>query len=272
MTHYLTKLLDTPNLNNPAKDAPDIHKHFTRYSKGRFDGPVIKFSRTKAKISVWCSYEYEDVALRLALDKYPGDEGEDILVTGSIISGTNFSPLVDKVGLDSHWNPVKSKTKTVNYTAVNKGATTVPKNQVIELAQLGVKWVSVLFSFTSPDKSVTLKTKIKPPRPSNKNPEDASAGAKLKFCVLKIPNTEETGQWLLNEVAQDFKDEIPSDWKSIIISNSYHITETQLPPDADKLSSRAKRLKTLRKGVLNRVCTINNKPENPLTNSLKFTG
>jgi len=246
MTHYLTKLLDTPNLNNPAKEAPDIHKHFTRYSKGRFDGPVIKFSRTKAKISVWCSYEYEDVALKLALDQYPGEEQED--------------------------NPVKSKTKTVNYTAINKVVTTVPKNQVIELAQLGVKWVSVLFSFTSPDKSVTLKTKIKPPRPSNKNPEDASAGAKLKFCVLKIPNTEETGQWLLNEVAQDFKDEIPSDWKSIIISNSYHLTETQLPPDADKLSSRAKRLKTLRKGVLNRVCTINNKPENPLTNSLKFTG
>lgn len=272
MTHFLTQLLDTPNLDNPAKEAPNIHKHFTRYSKGRFDGPVIKISRTKAKISLWCSYEYEDVPLKLALDKYPEDEGQNILVTGSIISGSNFSPLVDKVGLDSHWNPKKSKTKTVNYTAVNKTAVTVPLNQAIQLAQLGVKYVSILFSFASPDKSVILKTKIKPPRPSNKNPEDASIGAKLKFCILKIPNTEESGKWIINEVAKDFKDEIPLDWKSIIISNSYHITETQLPPDADKLSSRQKRLKTLRKGKLNRECTINNKPETALTNVLDFTG
>jgi len=65
--HYLAKLIANPNPNDPIKDAPDVHKHFTRYSKGPFEGPVFKISRTKSKITLRASHEYEDLLLRFAL-------------------------------------------------------------------------------------------------------------------------------------------------------------------------------------------------------------
>ena len=268
MTHFLTKIIENPTLVNP-KDAPDVHRHFTRYSKGQFDGPVIKISTTKTKISVWTSYEYEDVAHKLALDKYPGDPSEEIIIKGSIIGSTNFAPLIEKIGLSSQWNPVKSKGQSVNYSAVNKTDVPVPKDLATQLVNQAANWVSVLFSFTAPDKTVSLKTKIKPPRPSNKNPEDAAQGAKLKFCVLKMPKTAETLEWLINEVASDFKDEIPQEWKSLIVANSYTIEDLVFPSKDQKLSSRAFRLNTLRKGTLNRTCTINNSTD--LVNKVNFT-
>jgi len=68
MEHYLTKILDNPMIENPVKAAPDVHKHFTRYSKGQFSGPAVKISQTKEKITIWCSHEYEDAVLRIALN------------------------------------------------------------------------------------------------------------------------------------------------------------------------------------------------------------
>ena len=101
--HYLMKLILAPHLADPVKEAPDVHKHFTRYSKGSFDGPVIKVSKTKAKISVWASHEYEDLLLRFALKNC---QDEKVKVTGNIIGGINFAPLLKKLDFPESWNPV----------------------------------------------------------------------------------------------------------------------------------------------------------------------
>ncbi|MHA1602548.1 MAG: hypothetical protein ACTSVU_04040 [Promethearchaeota archaeon] len=266
MSHYLAKLLKEPHIKDPTGKERDIHKHFTRYSKGHFDGPVFKVSLTKAKISVWCSYEYEDIALRLAVKNVKED---NINVKGNIIGSLDFSPLLEKLGFDKSWKPTKSKTQTVNYSTVFKTPIETQKDMFAQLVEKGIPYVNLLYSFTSEDKSVVLKTKTKPPRPSNKNPEDSGPAAKLKFCSLKIPKTQENIDWIINEAFGDFIDEIPEVWKTLLISNSYEITDLVFPPKDKKLSSRAFRLQTLRKGKINRVCDMD---KNVQTKSFEFTG
>jgi hypothetical protein len=264
MMHYLMKIIENPKPKDPLKEAPDVHKHFTRYSKGLFDGPVFKVSYTKAKISIWCSHEYEDVALKLALDLLPDEE---VMVKGNIIGSVDFTPLMEKLGFTKTWFPLRSKGKSVNYSAINKTNVPVSKKILVELAEKGTPYVYSLLSFVSADKSIDLKIKMKPPRPSSKNPEESSAGSKLKFCTLKIPNTPESLQKIIDAVAVDFIDEIPKNWKSIVIQNSYEITDLQFPLQNPKLSSRAFRLNTLRKGQLKRVAEIN---KETFSNSVDF--
>lgn len=262
--HYLMKLIENPHLDDPVKEAPDVHKHFTRYSKGIFEGPVIKVSTTSSKISLWGSHEYEDLLLRFALKAC---KDPTVKVTGNIIGGVNFAPLMEKLGFPESWNPVKSKGQTTSYVTEFKTAVEIEREKLLDLATRGTPYVYILQSFTSADKSVTLKIKKKPPRPSSKNPEDASIANKLKFASLKIPKTPELLKSIVNEIAGDFLDEIPSNWKTIILQNTYEITELILPKDK-KISSRLIRLNTLRKGVLNRVIEID---KEALKNSVEFT-
>lgn len=250
--HYLVKLIAEPHLDNPAEDHPEIHKHFTRYSKGSFEGPVIKISRTKSKISLWSSYEYEDLLFRFALKACPSEE---IAVTGAILGGADFTPLMEKIGLGEKWFPTKSKGQTKNYTTEFKSAIKVEKDLLEKLADVATPYVYILFSFTSADKSVTLKIKKKPPRPSSKNPDDSNVSNKLKFATLKMNYDEELLEKILEEIAVDFLDEIPKDWKSITLQNNYEITDLELPKNK-KLNSRLIRLNTVRKGTLNRIIEI----------------
>ena len=66
MIHYLMKIVETPEIDDPPTNAPFVHKHFTRYSKGLFDGPVVKISQTKGKLTIGCSFEYEDELFKIA--------------------------------------------------------------------------------------------------------------------------------------------------------------------------------------------------------------
>ena len=264
MSHYLIKIVENPKPKDPVKDAPDVHKHFTRYSKGLFDGPVFKVSQTKAKISMWASHEYEDVCAKIALDLC---SDEEIMVKGNIIGAVDFTPLMEKLGFSKTWYPAKSKGKSVNYSAINKTAVPAQRELFVKLAEKGAPYVYTLISFASKDKTVDLKIKMKPPRPSSKNPEDSAAGSKLKFCTLKIPNTPENLQTIIDAVLKDFEDEIPSKWKSITISNTYEIIDLEFPSKEKKLSSRLFRLHTVRVGKLNRIAEID---KNPSTNSVEF--
>ncbi|MHA1617826.1 MAG: hypothetical protein ACTSVZ_00995 [Promethearchaeota archaeon] len=249
--HYLAKLIENPHLEDPVGQAPDVHKHFTRYSKGAFEGPVFKISRTKAKITLWSSHEYEDILLRFALQLCDDDE---INVTGKLLGASNFTPLMEHLNFSKAWFPVKSKGKTENFTIEFKTPETIEKQKMVDLAIKGTPYVYILLSFTSADKSVVLKIKKKPPRPSSKNPEDAAIAAKLKFASLKVPYSEELAQAVFEEVFPDFLDEIPKGWKSITIQNIYKITDLEIPKK--KMNSRKIRLHTLRKGSLKRIIDI----------------
>jgi hypothetical protein len=249
--HYLTKLIENPQLDDPVSDAPEVHKHFTRYSKGSFEGPVIKISQTKSKISLWCSHEYEDLLMRCALRVLPEDE---VSIKGSILGGEDFTPLVDEIGFGDDWTPKKSKGKTKNYSLDFKEPVKVSREKLQKLSIEGMAKVYILLSFTSKDKSVNLKIKKSPPRPSSKNPDETSVSSKLKFASLKLPKDDQELQILLKEIAPDFLDEIPENWKSIIVQNSYYITDLEFPKD--KSNSRLYRLNTIRKGSLNRIIDV----------------
>lgn len=253
MEHYLIKILDDPMNKNPVKETPDVHKHFTRYSKGKFSGPAVKISQTKDKITIWCSHEYEDAVLRIALDIIPD---EILNVTGAILGSMDFTSLIKHIGLGKEFNPIKSKGKSVNYTAVFKTAVSVEKKLIKTLSVKGTPYIYSLLSFSSEDKKIDLKIKKKPPRPNSKNPEDSALGGKLKFCILKIPKTPETLKSIVETFAKDFIDEIPIKWKSMTIQNTYEITNLIFPDKKEGLSSRKFRLNTLREGKLNRVATI----------------
>lgn len=262
MKHYLVELFKNPEIDEPAENAPAIHKHFTRYSRGEFDGPVVKIRRTKAKITVSCSYEYEDFALKLALNNLPIEE---LQVKGNIISGVDFTKLVDRLELDKVWYPKKNTGKTQNFITKIAAPVPIEKGKFLELIEKGEPYMYFLFNITDADNDVTLKCKAKPPRPSNKSPEKSSPQNKVKFCSLKIANTPENVEWIKEGAFIDFEDEIPDNWKSILIENSYTIEDLEFPKK--KMSSRKFRLQTVRIGKINRILDVDG--EN-LTQSFKF--
>ncbi|MHA2390955.1 MAG: hypothetical protein ACXAEX_03225, partial [Promethearchaeota archaeon] len=74
--HYLKKLIQSPNLKDPAKQHLDIHRHFYRYSKGEFLGPAIKITKTKTRITLKSTHEYEDLILEIVANTIPDEEVE----------------------------------------------------------------------------------------------------------------------------------------------------------------------------------------------------
>ncbi|GAG82342.1 unnamed protein product [marine sediment metagenome] len=48
--HFLKKIIESPNLEDPAKQHIDVHRHFYRYSKGEFLGPALKISKSNTRI------------------------------------------------------------------------------------------------------------------------------------------------------------------------------------------------------------------------------
>ncbi len=262
MKHYLVELIQNPKIDEPAEAAPAIHKHFTRFSRGIFDGPIIKMRRTSNKITVWCSYEYEDLALKLALKSIKSDT---VTVKGSVISGVNFSSLCDKLGLEKAWYPTKNTGKTQNFTTKLTSAVTIAKKTLEELIDKGERSLYFLLNITTTDPEIKLTTKAKPPRPSNKGPDKVSPATKVKFCSVKLPNTPENIAWIMDAAFADFKDEIPDKWKSILLENSYNIVDLEFPKK--KMSSRNIRLQTVRSGTLNRVLEVDSQTH---TNSIEF--
>ena len=109
MKHYLTKLIEKPIYEDPVNEVPDVHKHFTRYSRGHFNGPAIKIAKTKATITLSGSYEYEDEITRIALEHMDDDP---ISVTGVVMGAINFTKLMEKLNFDPIWLHKKLKVKT----------------------------------------------------------------------------------------------------------------------------------------------------------------
>jgi hypothetical protein len=261
--HFLTKITETPQFADPVKNAPDVHKHFTRYSRGLFDGPVVKISIIGKKISIGASFEYEDACFQLAITYFPE---ESMVINGVLLSGMNFTNYLKGFQLDSDWVPEKSKGQTQNYTTSLKGV----KISKELINKLSVKWSEFLYallSFSSTDKEVALTMKPKPPRPNSKNPEDSNPANLIKFCSLKLPNSPEILKAVIDSFAKDFKDEIPIKWKSLTLSNSYEITDLLLPSDKN-LPSNEIRIQTIRKGILHRVLEVDGKS---FKNNIQFS-
>jgi len=274
--HFITELVNNPIPNDPIKECPHVHRHFTRYSKGYFDGPAMKIRVTKSSITINGSFEFEDFLLEIA-SKTINQLGytEEFIVNGSIIAPGDFTPHLQKIGLN--WTAVKSKGQTKNYKCVIKPAEKkmIDGTKLAKLTETLTKIAYVLFTFKAgPSGQVSMKTAKNPPRPKQSNgkansEEKDQLAARLKFATLKIPYSQEILDYIISEIFKDFKDEIPSSFKNIIIKNHYEITDLILPDRSKVKNSSLIRKLTLRKGILTRQCLIDSKIS--YSNVVEFT-
>jgi len=250
------KIIEEPKVEDPLGENLDIHKHFTRYSRGEFGGPAVRISKSSKNITIKGSYEMEDEMTRIALELINDDE---LSVKGNIMSGDDFTSMMKEFGFSDEWYPEESSGKTKKYETKMKSALTVSKEKIKKLVVDGIKECYSFLNFSSEDGSVSMEAKSKPPRPSKKSPDSGDINKKLKFAKLKIPFNEENLDRVIEAFAKDFKDEIPEKYRSIVISNSYDINGLDLPKKSEVSSSEEFRLKTIRKGILERLLIKRNK-------------
>ncbi len=244
--HFLKKLTESPILEDPAQQHLDIHRHFYRYSKGEFIGPALKLTKSKARITLKGSHEYEDLILEVVANTISED---DVDIKGTLISGSDISDLITNLGFD--WNLKKSTGKTKNYKANILSKTN--KGILLESIEAFRKTSYYLISLNlNPTCKVTTKKNI--PQPSKKKVEEDDISKRIGFCTGIITNNEKNLSMVKKLSLYDFLSEIPEIWKSIIIKNNYKITEIILPDHIDNWG--LKRILAIRKGKLFRSINI----------------
>lgn len=238
--HFLKKIIESPNLEDPAKQHIDVHRHFYRYSKGEFLGPALKISKSNTRITLKGAHEYEDLILEVVVNTLSKEEVE---IKGILISGNDISDLIKNLGFD--WILKKSTGQTKNYKA--NILSTTNKETLLESIEAFRKTSYYLISFNiNPTCRVTTKKRI--PQPSKKKAEEDVVNKRIQFCSGVMNNTEHNLRTVLDLVLPDFKSELPEKWKNIIITNNYRITDIILPEDVDNWG--LKRILAIRKGKL----------------------
>ena len=240
--HFLKELIENPELDNPAKNHMNIHRHFYRYSKGSFIGPAIKISKTSSKITLKGTHEYEDLITELVL-KSIKDEEKMIEIEGKLISGGDISEILERHGIN--WELQESKGKTQNYKAVITDK--INKKKLMEIIELVRNSSYFLISFQLTP-SCKVKTNKKIPQPSKKKIEDDDVNKRISFSTGYLENTEENLKSVIENIIPDFISDLPKKWRSIILLNNYKITDIQLPKDVK--DSRLLRILAIRKGKI----------------------
>ena len=238
--HFLKKLIESPSLEDPAKQHLDVHRHFYRYSKGEFIGPAIKITKSNTRMTLKSSYEYEDLILEIVANTLSGEEVE---IKGTLISGSDISDIISDLGFD--WNLKKSTSQTMNYKAAILSKT--DKETLLKSVEAFRRTSYFLVSFNlNPTCKVTTKKNI--PQPSQKKLEEDDVDKRIQFCSGTINNNENNLNLVINLVLPDFKSDLNRKWKSVILKNNYKINEIILPEDVDNWG--IKRILAIRKGRL----------------------
>ena len=246
--HFLKKLLESPNLEDPAVKHLDVHRHFYRYSKGEFLGPALKITKTSKRITLKGSHEYEDLILETVTNTITENEFE---IKGKIISGSDIGDLVSNLGFD--WNLKKSTGQTKNYKANILSKTN--KEILLESTKAFRKTSYFLISFNiNPTCKVTTKKNI--PQPSKKKVEEDDVNKRIQFCTGVIENTDDNVKLVIDLILPDLKSELPEKWKTIVIKNNYRINGIILPENVDNWG--LKRILAIRKGILFRSIEVDN--------------
>ena len=179
--HFLTELVDNPELKDPFKKHPNIHRHFYRYSKGEFIGPALKITKTSPRLTLRGSHEYEDLILEIVANVIPEDSFE---IKGTLITGKDLSDDITNLGFD--WKLKKSTGKTKNYKAVILCQSS--KKSLLEGIKIFRENSYFLVSFNvNPTCKVTTKKNI--PQPSKKKFGEDDVKKRVGFCVGVLKNS-----------------------------------------------------------------------------------
>jgi len=244
--HYLKKVVNSPIIKTPIEENLSIHRHFYRYSRGDFIGPGLRITKTKAKITLKGSHEYEDLILELVTRTLSEDSVE---IKGTLITGSDIGKLITELGFD--WKLKKSTGKTQNYK-VNI-IDTVEKERLLDSIEAFRENSYFLISFNiGPSCKVTTKKRI--PQPSKKKAEDDDIAKRIQFCAGFMTNSDKNTELIIDSALHDFKAEIPEVWKKITLTNNYKIKEIKLPKNIK--DTRLLRVMAIRKGILIRTIDI----------------
>lgn len=257
--HFINDLLDKPKDPDPIKNLPQVHKHFYRFSRGKFEGPYARIKFSSTKVYVDASFEYEYVLAWLAMKALPEDFDEEFKITGSIVGGSDFTEKLHEIGLN--WEVDKSTGKTKNYKCkiTPSDEVMVKKQHIIDLVENLSTSCYILLSFKAgPNNKYTLTTKKKPPQPGkgDKKDKDEARKKRRKFSKLRMPNTDSNREIVLNELIPDFLDEVPEDSKMIKVINIYDIDNLELPPRDKVKNSKLIRILALREGIFTRKVVV----------------
>jgi hypothetical protein len=250
---FISKIVKKSTYDSPHEEVPDVHRRFVKYSRGAFVGPGTKIKITKPKITIKSSFDYDDAMLTTALKIADIDT---IDATGAIISGDDFTEIMDKYDLLPNNQVIASKGQTKNYKIELKQATEINKDNLIKATSELFNIAYVLLSFASKDKSISLKSKAKPPTPSKKDPDEDDPDKRLNFATLTVPNTPENLK-IIQEIFIPEGSVKISNPKEITIENNYEIEDLEMPKN--EKDSKMIRVKTKRKGKLKRLITVDGK-------------
>jgi hypothetical protein len=246
--HFLNIIIQTPQLEDPAKNHFNVHRHFYRYSKGEFLGPALKITRTKAKITLKGSHEYEDLIQEITCKTASEDSFE---IKGVLLSGKDISEILTNLGLD--WKLKKSTGKTKNYKAEFLDDT-ISKENLIETIETLRESSYLLLNFNNgPSCKVTTKKRI--PQPSKKKAEEDDLSKRIQFCSGVTTNTDSNIDMIFDMILPDFKSKINENWKKLSITNNYKITGIEIPKNIK--NSMLMRVMAIRTGKMIRSLDVN---------------
>ena len=246
--HFLKKIIESPVLDDPAEKNKSIHRHFYRYSRGDFIGPAIKISKTKNKLTLKGSHEYEDLILEIVTHGI-SNLNEKFEIKGILISGEDISEVIKSLGFN--WDVKKSSGQTKNYKA--EILDRINRDLLLESIEKFRENSYFLLSFNiDPNHKVTTKKNI--PQPSKKKVEEDDVDKRVQFCTGYISNTEKNLNYILKAVLSDFISELPKNWKKIILFNNYKISDIEIPKNIK--NSRLLRVMAIRKGKLIRTVDV----------------
>ncbi|MFX0106491.1 MAG: hypothetical protein ACFE75_13530 [Candidatus Hodarchaeota archaeon] len=246
--HFLSKIIETPILDDPANNHKDVHRHFYRYSKGDFIGPAMKISQTKAKFTLKGSHEYEDLILEIVTHGI-SDPNKNFEIKGRLIAGADISEVIKILGFN--WDLKQSTGQTKNYTAEIVDNTN--RDNLLKGLEKFRENSYLLLSFNiNPTCKVTTKKNI--PQPSKKPIEEDNVSKRIQFCTGYISNTERNLKFTIGAALSDFISEIPKSWKAITIFNNYKITDIEISKNIT--NSKLLRIMAIRKGKLFRTFDV----------------
>jgi hypothetical protein len=172
---------------------------------------------------------------------------ETISISGILLGYEPLDEVLADLGFESE--PSKKKPRTLLHQSKIDGKYPVKQ---IETLYNEVSPNAFIFCNLATDIGWRHKVKTKIPSAQKESP----TAERIKFATTWIPPETEFEQQLLSELTPDFVDDIPNDFSSLLIENTYEIQKLIFPPDMKEISSKELRLKTKRSGILYRTLTV----------------
>jgi len=239
--HFLTKLLK-------GKMDESVHRAFIRYGRGDYDGPALEISVARnGNIRVRSTHQYQDL---VASSFVKASTSDTVAVSGIILSYNPLDEVLAELGIEAPSFTPKRATRLYQTSLSGK----FNRDQLIPLYDRIAEKAYVFCDLTG-DKGWSHRTKKTLPSPRKIIPLEEQ----LKFSSTKVPPSSSFLEDLIAQLAPDFQESIPSSFTKLRITNQYLIDELVFPPDRDKLTSSELRLKTKRKGRLQRTLQVDGK-------------